>query len=63
LASRVQPIVDVFEVEVGVLIKHLETGETYIYRADEPFPTASLIKLPIMIAAYDAVGGRFPLEL
>lgn len=63
LESRIKPIIDGFAGEVGVMVKHLETDESYSHQSDEPFPTASLIKLPIMIAAYDAAEGRFPLEL
>ena len=39
----------------AVAVKNLKTGESYEYKADQPMPTASLIKLPVMIAAYDAV--------
>ena len=33
-------------------MKHLKTDESFTYKADEPMPTASLIKLPIMVEAY-----------
>jgi beta-lactamase class A len=33
-------------------VKHMKTGESFYYRADEPMPTASLIKLAVMIEAY-----------
>ena len=36
-------------------MKNLKTGESYEYNADQPMPTASLIKLPVMIAVYNAV--------
>ena len=41
--------------EVAVAVKHLKTGESYEYQADRTMPTASLIKFPVMAAAYDAV--------
>src|SRR4051812_16670290 len=41
--------------EVGLAVKHLKTGEAYEYHADQPMPTASLIKLPVMIATYEAI--------
>jgi serine-type D-Ala-D-Ala carboxypeptidase (penicillin-binding protein 5/6) len=63
LADRLQPLIDDFEGEAAVMVKHLENGQTFAYKADEPFPTASLIKLPIMIAAYNAAEDRFPLSL
>ena len=54
LAERLQPLIDEFSGEASVMVKNLETGATFAYHADVPFPTASLIKFPIMIAAYDA---------
>ena len=39
---------------VAVATKHLETGVSYQLNADRPMPTASLIKFPIMAAAYQA---------
>lgn len=63
LASRLQPRVDSFAGEAAVMVKHLETGETFEYRASDPFPTASLSKFPIMIAAYDvAQKGKLSLD-
>lgn len=38
--------------EAAVAMLHIESGERFEARADEPFPTASLIKLPIMLEAY-----------
>jgi D-alanyl-D-alanine carboxypeptidase (penicillin-binding protein 5/6) len=40
--------------DVAVAVKHLKTGDTFEHNAEKPMPTASLIKLPVMIAAYDA---------
>ena len=38
--------------EVGVAIKHLETGQEIVVRADEPYPMASTVKLPILVEMY-----------
>jgi len=38
--------------DVGVFIKHLETGVEVGVRADEPFPLASSFKLPILVELY-----------
>ena len=47
----------------AVAVKHLKTGESYEYKADRPMPTASLIKLPVMIATYEAVDeGKLSLD-
>jgi serine-type D-Ala-D-Ala carboxypeptidase (penicillin-binding protein 5/6) len=63
LADRLQPLIDDFAGEAAVMVKHLENGETFAYKANEPFPTASLIKLPVMIAAYNDAESHFPLSL
>jgi D-alanyl-D-alanine carboxypeptidase (penicillin-binding protein 5/6) len=48
------PAITAHRGDVAIAVKHLKSGESYEYRADEPMPTASLIKLPVMIAAYEA---------
>ena len=50
-----KPTIEAHQGEVGIAVKHLKTGESYEYKADRPMPTASLIKLPVMIATYEAV--------
>ncbi len=40
---------------VGYAIRNLDTGERLDRRAGETFPTASLIKVPILVAVYDLV--------
>ena len=50
--------------EVAVAVKNLKSGETYEYKADEAMPTASLIKFPIMIAAYEKIdAGKLDMAL
>ena len=55
LADVLKPAIEKHHGEVGLAVKHLKTGETFEYMADRPMPTASLIKLPVMITAYEAV--------
>jgi beta-lactamase class A len=43
-----------FHGDVGIYVRHLKTGRTAAIRADEVFPTASMIKLPILVATFDA---------
>src|SRR5262245_50704368 len=52
LSTRLEPLISAHEGEVAVAVKHLKTGESYSHKADEPMPTASLIKMPIMVEAY-----------
>lgn len=39
--------------EVGIYVRHLGTGRGAMIRADELFPTASMIKVPILLATFD----------
>ena len=55
LAERLRPLIAAHEGEVSVAVKHLKTGESFTENADEPMPTASLIKLPVMVEAYRQV--------
>jgi beta-lactamase class A len=41
---------------VGYAVRNLDTGERLERRGDETFPTASLIKVPILVTVYDLVG-------
>src|SRR5215468_5887787 len=38
--------------KAAIAVKHLGTGESFFLNADEPMPTASLIKLPVMMEVY-----------
>jgi beta-lactamase class A len=40
---------------VGYALHNLDTGERFALRGDEPFPTASLIKVPVLVTLYDLV--------
>lgn len=52
LAESLRPVIAAHEGTVTVAVTHLGTGASYSYHADEPMPTASLIKFPVMVAAY-----------
>lgn len=55
LQSQVMQAVAGFHGDAGVYVRHLRTGQTAALRADELFPTASMIKLPILIATFQAM--------
>lgn len=38
--------------DVGVAVRHLESGAEVLVRAEEPFPMASTFKLPILVELY-----------
>ena len=40
---------------IGYTVHNIDTGERLSLRGDEPFPTASLIKVPILVTLYDMV--------
>ncbi len=58
LERRLRPLIDAHQGQVAIAVKHLGTGESFRFRADEPMPTASLIKLPVMVEAYRQAGDR-----
>lgn len=55
LQRKIEALVQGFRGDVGVHVRHLRTGETAAVRADELFPTASLIKVPILLGTFDAI--------
>lgn len=55
LSESLKPLIEAHEGDVAVCIRHLETGEQFVWRGDEVQPTASLIKMPVMVAAYRMV--------
>ncbi|MEP6688939.1 MAG: serine hydrolase [Gemmatimonadales bacterium] len=49
-----------FHGDVGIYVRHLGTGATASVRADDTFPTASMVKVPIMVGVFHAIAeGRF----
>lgn len=58
LNDSLKPLIEAHAGDVAVCIRHLETGEQFVWRGDEIQPTASLIKMPVMVAAYRMVDGK-----
>ncbi|GIX03352.1 MAG: hypothetical protein KatS3mg113_0358 [Planctomycetaceae bacterium] len=54
LQRALEPLVQTHRGQVSLKVKHLETGIEFNYRAGQVMPTASLIKLPVMMAVYEA---------
>lgn len=44
-----------FDGRVAVFLKDLQKGRVWAYHADDLFPSASLIKVPIMISVFDKI--------
>ena len=59
LSEQVQSLIARFPGTVGIDAVNLKTGAAFSFHADDPVPTASTIKLPIMIELfYEASEGR-----
>jgi beta-lactamase class A len=55
LADRLMPLVKAHHGKVAIAVMHLDGGESFYEDADEPMPTASLIKFMIMLEVYQQV--------
>ena len=55
LAAALEPFVGRQGVDVAIAYRHLGTGATYYRHEDEPFHAASTMKLPVMMALFQAV--------
>jgi len=55
LGARVRAEITPFKGKVSVFAKNLDTGQTYTYNGDERVPTASTIKVAVMIEAFARV--------
>jgi beta-lactamase class A len=52
LPARLAPLAEAHKGKVAVAVKNLESGESYYRNADEVMPTASLIKIAVLIDVY-----------
>ncbi|HUR94612.1 MAG TPA: serine hydrolase [Gemmatimonadales bacterium] len=55
LQRELEALTREFHGEVGIYVRHLRTGATVAIQADDTFPTASMIKVPIMVGVFDAI--------
>ncbi len=63
LAARLDSLARGFRGTVGIYVRHLSTGASVAMNADSVFPTASLVKVPILLTLYDQVQqGRLDLD-
>lgn len=53
LQAKLDSLLAGFHGRVGVYVRHLPSGRTAEISADEVFPTASMIKVPILAAVFD----------
>lgn len=55
LTKKVLQVIDGFKGDVGIYVRHLKSGKAAMIRADELFPTASMIKVPIMLTTFQKI--------
>lgn len=55
LQSRLETVAADFRGTVGVYVRHLDSGRSANLLADSLFPTASLIKIPILLGTFDRI--------
>lgn len=55
LQSKLEETVKGFNGEIGIYVKNLRTGKTAFINADTIFPTASIVKVPILIGIMDKI--------
>lgn len=55
MVSNITSTVSGYNGEVGLYIKDLKSGRTFHHNAEKKFICASLIKVPIMVAAFQAI--------
>ncbi len=53
LQQQVQSLIKGFNGDIGVYLKNLKNGKTVSINADTIFPTASIVKIPILIGVMD----------
>ncbi len=55
LQTKLQEMVNGFRGDIGVYVKNLRTGRIVAINADTIFPTASIVKVPIMVGIVDKI--------
>jgi beta-lactamase class A len=53
LQARLQEAINGFNGDIGIYVKNLRTGRTVSINADTIFPTASIVKVPILLGVMD----------
>lgn len=53
LTARIQQLISGFNGDIGVYVKNLKTGKIVAVNADTVFPTASMVKVPILLGIMD----------
>ena len=63
LLESIEKLATGFKGDLGVSVKHLETGETASHNGDMVFPTASVFKIPVIVEFFRQVdAGKISLQ-
>src|SRR6266478_1346646 len=61
--KRLEGLVQAFPGTLGIAVRNLDTGESFAINGDKRFPTASLIKVAVMVETYHQIAeGKFRAE-
>lgn len=52
LHERIETAVQKSDANIGVALCHMESGESFMLNADTPVPLASVVKIPVIVAAF-----------
>lgn len=55
LEEKLRPLIDSFHGTAGIYVRNLRSGREVAINADTVFPTASIIKVPILVGIFDKI--------
>lgn len=55
IQQKLTQMADQFDGDVGIYVRNLKTGEEYAVNADSVFPSASIVKVPILVGVFDMI--------
>lgn len=55
LEAKIKEAISGYNGEIGIYVKNLRTGKTVLLNADTIFPTASIVKVPILVGIMDKI--------
>lgn len=55
MTAELEALANTYPAQVAIYLKDLQTGREWAYHADDLFPIASLIKVPIMAAVFEKI--------
>src|ERR1051325_5922368 len=58
LAEKLNEAIKDFNGDIGIYVKDLQNGKTVAINADTVFPTASIVKVPILIGIMDRINKK-----